>query len=168
MAAIDVLAAGILTIAGARGLLIGMIRETFSVLAVAGAIISVRLFTSPLAAWLRTEGHVTWGDLELRVASGALLVVGVVGTVIITGKIVKRGARAAGLGWADRLGGGVLGAAEGMLVVGLILAGAVAALGRDHRAVADSRVLAFFDEARGVAQSAQTDVAARPPPSRSH
>lgn len=165
MAAIDLLALGILAIAALRGLLIGMIREAFSLLALGGAIIAVRLFTGPLAAWLRAEGHVTWGDLELRVASGVLLGVSTVGAVIIAGKIVKRGVRAAGLGWADRVGGGLLGTAEGLLVVGLILAGVVAALGRDHRVVADSRVLAFFDEARSVAQNPPHADVASPPPS---
>jgi len=165
MAAIDVLALGILTLAAARGLLIGMIREAFSLLALGGAVIAVRLFTDPLATWLRTEAHVTWGDFTVRVAAGVLLVIGVVGAVVITGKIVKRGVRAAGLGWADRLGGGLLGAAEGLLVVGLILAGAVAAIGRDHAALADSRTLSFFDEARAVANrdAPHTDVAAPPP-----
>jgi membrane protein required for colicin V production len=165
MAAFDVLAVAILSLAALRGLLIGMIREAFSLIALGGAIVTVRLFTDPLAAWLRAEAHVAWGDLTLRVAAGALLVVSTVGAVIITGKIVKRGVRAAGLGWADRLGGGLLGTAEGLLVVGLILAGAVAAVGRDHGIVAHSRTLAFFDEARGVAQGSPPHVAAPPPSS---
>ncbi|MBW2444339.1 MAG: CvpA family protein [Deltaproteobacteria bacterium] len=167
MAAVDVLALGILTIAAARGLLIGMIREAFSLVALGGAIIAVRLFTDPLAAWLRTEAGVGWGDFTLRVGSGVLLVISVVGAVVIVGKIVKRGVRAAGLGWADRLGGGLLGTAEGLLVVGLILAGAAAAVGRDHISLVDSRALAFIDEARGVTSGGElggVDVAAPPLP----
>jgi len=163
MAAFDVVALGILTLAAARGLLIGMIREAFSLLALGGAIVAVRLFTDPLGAWLRAEAGVAWGDLTLRVASAVLLIVGVVGAVVITGKIVRRGVRAAGLGWADRLGGGLLGTAEGLLVVGLILAGAVAALGRDHTAIAESRTLALFDEARRTTQPAPANVASPPP-----
>lgn len=165
MAVLDVLAVGILALAAFRGLLIGMIREAFSLVALGGAIIAVRLFTDPLAAWLRNEGGVGLGDFSLRVLSGVLLVIGVVSAVMILGKAIRRGVRAAGLGWADRLGGGLLGTAEGLLLVGLILAGAVAAVGRDHTSLTQSRALAFFDEARGVARSVEAgdiDVAAPP------
>jgi membrane protein required for colicin V production len=162
MAAFDVLALAILSLAALRGLLIGMIREAFSLLSLGGAIIAVRLFTDPVAAWLRTEAHVELGNLPLRVVSAVLLVVVVVGAMMITGKAVRRGVRAAGLGWADRVGGGMLGTAEGLLVVGLILAGALATLGRDSTVLSQSRTLAFFDEARGAATA---DVASSPPPS---
>lgn len=162
MAAFDVLALAILSLAALRGLLIGMIREAFSLLSLGGAIIAVRLFTDPLALWLRTEGHVELGNFPLRVVSAVLLIVVVVGAMMITGKAVRRGVRAAGLGWADRVGGGMLGTAEGLLIVGLILAGALATLGRDSTVLSESRTLAFFDEARGAATA---DVAASPPPS---
>lgn len=166
MAVVDVLAVGVLGIAALRGLLIGMIREGFSLLALAGAVIGVRLFADPLAVWLRQDAGVGWSDFSVRLAAGAMLVVGVVGAVVIVGRVLRRGVRAAGLGWADRLGGGLLGTAEGLLVVGLVLAGTLAAVGRNHAALTGSRTLAFFDEARHVAQGhdpASADVSAPPP-----
>jgi len=166
VAVVDVLAFGVLGIAVLRGLVIGMIREGFSLLALAGAVIGVRLMANPLASWLREDAGVGWSDFSLRVAAGTIVVVGVVGAVVIVGRILRRGVRAAGLGWADRLGGGLLGSAEGLLLVGLILAGALSAIGRDHPALTESRTLAFFDAARHVAQGDdldRADVAAPPP-----
>ena len=156
MAVLDVVALGVLVLAAARGLLIGMIREAFSIVALGGAIVALRLFTDPLAHWLRVEASVGWGDFSLRVASGILLVVTVVGAVVITGRLLRRGVRAAGLGWADRIGGGVLGTAEGLLVLALVLAGAVSTVGRDHELLARSRTLDLFDEARRVAEGSSS------------
>jgi membrane protein required for colicin V production len=160
LSAVDVAVAVILGVAVLRGLWIGLVREAFSIAALAGALVAVRLFTAPVASWLRHEAGLEAGDLALRVAAGALVAVTVVLAVAAAGRLLRRGLRAAGLGWADRLGGGLLGGAEGLLVAGVLLWAVVALLGRDHAQLAGSRAVAALDEARRVAAP---DVAAPPP-----
>jgi membrane protein required for colicin V production len=162
MAPIDGVVAAILVVAVARGLALGMIREAFSIAALAGAVIAVRFGTEPLAAWLGTQAAdagYAFGGWTLRVAAAVLWVVAVVAAVGFAGRMLRRGARAVGLGWADRVGGGMLGAAEGLLVAGLLVGVAAALLGRDHEALADSRALATLDQARQT--TAPPPVAAR-------
>ena len=169
MAAIDLVVAAILALAFVRGLLIGLIREAFSIAALGGAIVAVRIFTDPVAAWLRRDVGLDAGDFSLRLAAAVLLLVGVVAVVVLAGRILRRGIRAAGLGWADRVGGGVLGTAEGLLVAGLLLGAVVTMAGRDHELIAESRSLSALDEARGLASRAEArvaDVAAPPPGTR--
>jgi len=168
VAPLDAVALGVVSLAAVRGLLIGLIREAFSIGSLGGAVIAVRMGTDPLALWLRNDAQIDAGDFTLRVAAACLIVIGVVGMVTITGRFLRRGVRAAGLGWADRLGGGLLGSAEGALAVSLLLAGTVALVGRDHPLLATSRTLAALDEARqvAIAQSRpleEKDVSAPPP-----
>jgi membrane protein required for colicin V production len=160
LAAVDVVFGVILGVAVLRGVWIGLVREAFSIAALAGALVAIRLFTAPVASWLRHEAGLEAGDLALRVAAGALVAVSVVVAVAVAGRVLRRGLRAAGLGWADRVAGGLLGGAEGLLVAGLLLWAAVALVGRDHAQLAGSRALAALDQARRVAGP---DVAAPPP-----
>jgi membrane protein required for colicin V production len=147
ISAVDVAALAILALALARGLFIGMIREVFSLVALAAASVAVRFGTAPAAEWLVLNSPVAMGDLAARIAAGMVIAVAVVVAVAIVGRLVRRGARWAGLGFADRLGGGVLGAAEGTLVIVVLMLLALAVVGRDHPALADSRTLAAFESA---------------------
>ena len=80
--------------------------------------------------------------------------------------MLRRGARAVGLGLVDRAGGALLGAAEGSLVIAVLLVLATTVLGRDHPAFQDTRTLAAFERVEAVATGVRdTDVAA-PPRSR--
>jgi len=151
IAPIDLVVAAIVATAVLRGLWLGLIREAFSIAALAGAVIAVRLFADPAGAWLAAEAAAmgyALGDWTARIAAAVLLVVVVLAGVGIAGRMIRRGARAVGLGFADRLGGGVLGAAEGLLVAGLVVALTAALLGRDHPALDDSQALAALDQAR--------------------
>lgn len=161
--AIDVVAAAVLALAIFRGLWLGLIRESFSIAALGGAVIAVRLFTDPLALRLQTELALDWSDFALRISAGVLLVVGVLVGVALAGRLLRRGVRAVGLGWADRLGGGVLGTAEGLLVAGLLLMLGMSLVGPDHAMFEESRAVAALDEARRMARDAKPiDVAAPP------
>lgn len=165
---IDLVVAAILGVALLRGVFLGLIREAFSIGALAGAVVMVRLFAAPVAAWLveTTNGEVD-AALAPWIAGAALAVATVVG-VAVTGRLVQRGARAAGLGWADRAGGAVLGSAEGLLVAGLLLVILSAAIGRDHPFVAGSRSISALEELERRADARDLnpiDVAA-PPPAR--
>ena len=74
------------------------------------------------------------------------------------------GARAAGLGWADRLGGGALGALEGAVVTGVLLTVATTLLGRDHDLVRDTHSLAVLAEVERISGTDLSDVDVAAPP----
>jgi membrane protein required for colicin V production len=162
---VDTLVAAILAIALLRGLFLGLIREAFSIGALGAACVSVRFFTAPSAAWLH---EITRGAVSAALApwiAGAVVAVATVAGVAGLGRLLQRGARAAGLGWADRVGGAALGAAEGALVAGLLLLLIGAAIGREHPFVAGSRSIAALERVERLAEARPIDVAA-PPPAR--
>ena len=98
--------------------------------------------------------------------AGALLVVLTIAVVTSIGRTVRRGVRAVGLGFADRVGGALLGTAEGVLVVALLLTLVTGYLGRDHPALANTRTLAAMEQLELMAReapAANRDVASPPP-----
>jgi len=140
----------ILAVAIVRGVVIGLIREGFSLGALAAAVFATRLATPTAARWLETwsEGRVD-PVLAPWIAGSAIAIASIL-FVAVLGRLLQRGARLAGLGWADRLGGAALGAAEGALVAVLVLTGSLWVLGRSHPALASSRSLAAYDELKGA------------------
>jgi uncharacterized membrane protein required for colicin V production len=111
-------------------------------------VLAARFATEPMAAWLV---DVTGGELGPSLApwfSGALIAMATVVAVGLLGRMIRRGARFAGLGWADRLGGAALGAAEGTLVAILIVLGTTFVIGRQHPSVEPSKSLRAYDEVR--------------------
>jgi membrane protein required for colicin V production len=162
---IDIVALAVLLIAALRGMSLGLIREVFSLGALAAAVIAVRVWNEPLGHWLqRASGNqlphylVTW-------LAGALLAVAVVAAVATFGRVMRQGARAVGLGFFDRLGGGALGVAEGALAAGILLFVIGGVLGRDHSLVAGSRSFALLERAEQLTapgSMASPDVAAPP------
>lgn len=160
MAALAVLGGALL-----RGLSIGMVREAFSVAALAAACVAVHVGTGPAAEWLLRNADPDLGPLGARVLAGFAIGLAALVGVGLVGRLVQRSVRFAGLGLADRLAGGAIGAAEGALVVGVALLAAVTLVGRAHPLLADSQVLAAFERAerlaRGEAGPAR-DVAAPP------
>ena len=163
MAPVDLLALSVLGVAVMRGFFLGLIREAFSLAAIGAACVAVRWFTGPAAAELQaaTDGRV--GDLAAPWIAGAGVAIASAAVVAITGRILRRGARAVGLGLVDRAGGALLGAAEGSLVIAVLLVLGTTVLGRDHPVFQDTRTLAAFERARAVASGArEIDVAAPP------
>jgi membrane protein required for colicin V production len=163
MAPIDAAALAILGIAAFRGMMLGLVRESFSLASLGIAYAAVLLYTRPFAAWLQQATNGRVGALVAPWLAGAgILVLGIAGTVLL-GRMGKRGARLAGLGWIDRAGGILLGSAEGLLVVGVVLSIAGALLGNDHPAIAKARSVAAFQRLERYAQSGEwplPDVAA--------
>lgn len=161
MMAVDVVVLTILALATLRGFFLGLVRETFSIAALVGAFIAARLGTTPLAALLAQHVGPDWSPLALRALAGGVLVVGVLACATLAGRVARRGVRWVGLGWVDRFGGGVLGAAEGTLVGALVISGALLVFGRDDPRLSGSRSLHVYEEIR--AQLAEPpDVAAAP------
>lgn len=150
---LDVVALAVLAVALLRGFFIGAVREAFSLAGLAAACIAVRLGAGPGGLWLAERAPVDLGVFAAKIAAGALIAIAVVFGVAIVGRFVRRGVRLAGLGMADRLAGGVLGATEGAIVVALLLMLGITAVGRDHPALADTRALVAFEEAERIAAS---------------
>jgi membrane protein required for colicin V production len=164
---IDMVALAVLLMAALRGMALGLIREVFSLGALAAAVVAVRVWNEPFAHWLeRTAGlpHylVPW-------LAGALLVAGVVTAVAMFGRMMRQGARTVGLGFFDRLGGAAIGVAEGALAAGVLLFMIGGVLGRDHSLVANSRSFALLERAEhqlAAAREAQRPDVAAPPRTR--
>jgi membrane protein required for colicin V production len=163
---VDVATLAILTLAVLRGLFIGLIREVFSLGALAAACIAVRLGTAPAADWMLLNLPLEIGSLTARVVAGIVIAIAVIVSMAAVGRVLRRGARWAGLGFADRLAGGVLGAAEGSLVIVVLMLLGIALVGRDHPHLADSQTLAAFESAERLAQQTRPVLppAQSPPP----
>lgn len=160
---IDRVSLGVVVLAAARGLWIGLLREAFSIGALAAAFVSVRLWTDPAALWLldRAPFGIELSAPQARIAGGALVALAAMFVVVAIGGFVRKRVHATALGFVDRVLGGALGGAEGALVVGLLLIGVVAFVGEDHEVLAGSRSVEMLARARGIAGELP-DVAAPP------
>ena len=164
LAPIDAAALAILGIAASRGFALGLVRESFSLGSIGIAYVAVVLYSDRLAQWIERETNGEVGALVAPWLAGAAIVVGGIASAVILGRLGKRGARIAGLGWIDRAGGVLLGSVEGLLVVGTALSIASAVLGREHPVFATSRSLGTFERFQQLAASGEwplPDVAAR-------
>lgn len=161
---LDRIALGIVAIATLRGLWIGLLREAFSIGALAAAFVAVKLWTEPAAAWLVEHAPFlsSLSERQSHVVSGALVGVLAAFVVVAVGGFVRKRVHATPLGWLDRLFGGALGSAEGALVVSVLLVGVVAFVGPDHEVLAGSQSVELLSRARVFADDLP-DVAAPPP-----
>ncbi len=162
---LDLVVLALLAVAVLRGLLLGLVRESFSLAALAAAVLAVRTFTEPAAASLVPFAGARLSPLALKVLAAAGVGGLALALVAIAGRVARRGVHAAGLGLADRIGGAGLGLAEGLLVAALILTGLAAVLGRDHPALTRSRSfgeLVRVERAVGTPEETRRDVAAPP------
>jgi uncharacterized membrane protein required for colicin V production len=127
-----------------------LIREGFSIAAIGAATIVTRLSVDPLANWITetTAGEIG-GRTSIWVA-GVTLVVATILVVGLVARFLRRGARYAGLGWADRLGGGALGFAEGAVVSTILVLVAIWLVGPTHPTLAGSRSLAALERLQSM------------------
>lgn len=148
LTSLDGLVLAILIVAVVRGIFIGLVRESFSIAALAAAVIATRYWTSPAGDWLHAlSGSTITPEVAFWVAGGLMAVCTVI-LVALVGRVVRRGLHIAGLGWADRVGGAVIGASEGLIIAMLLVLGATWALGRDHPVISESRSLEAYDMVR--------------------
>jgi len=157
-AVLDGIVLAIMIVALARGCMIGVIREAFSLGSIAAACVAISYGTTPLAKWLTTISREQIPESISPWLAGALIAIATIAVVGTLGRILRRGARAVGLGFADRFAGALLGAAEGILVSLLVVIGASFALGRDHVWIADSYSLRAYDEIRAVLERESIEV----------
>jgi uncharacterized membrane protein required for colicin V production len=166
---IDAVALALLVLAALRGLWIGALREAFSLAGLAGAAWAVAAFRAPAGAWLAEHGPFEMTDLAARLVAALVLGAGTLVGVGVLSRLAHRGMREAGLGLADRVAGGLLGAFEGALVVAALVFGLTALLGRDDSALAGTRSLAAFEwveERLGVAVGESPRAGLSSPPAR--
>lgn len=138
----------VLVIAMLRGLFIGLIREGFSIASLAAGVLAARLFTAPAAALLvdLSEGQIGAGVAPW--ITGTVLAITTIALVALFGRVLRRGARLAGLSWADRVGGAALGTAEGVVISMVVVLGASWIVGRANPQIAASRSLEAYDLVR--------------------
>lgn len=163
--AVDWIAAGILGVALLRGLFVGLIRQVTSLAALVAAYFVVDRFTPDAARWLvRAAGGSVAPELAPWIA-GAGLAIGTLLCGALLGRLLRRGARMALLGLPDRVGGALLGAAEGVLVCAILLRVGTAYTGREHPLVEDSFSIAALERLERLAADVApgVDVAAPPP-----
>ncbi len=166
MAPLDVVVLALLGVAALRGVFHGLVREVFSLAGLVGAVWVARALGDSAAAALAP--HLPgFPPVVVRGVAMTGIGIGVLFAVAIVRALARRGAEAAGLGFVDRLGGGLLGAAEGALVAALLLAALLATAGRESELVARSRSLAAFDALQARLRPSRPptphDVAAPPP-----
>jgi membrane protein required for colicin V production len=166
MSSIDFVVGAVLGIAALRGLFRGLTREVISLASLAAACVAVRLFVAPLAAWLVEASDGGIGTVPAPWIAGLLIAVATLAAGAVTARVVRGGARAVGLGWADHAGGAMLGAAEGALVSAILLLVLTTALGREHTFVAGSRSLAALEELERVAALGEDPLDVAAPPRR--
>lgn len=152
MASVDLLAAAVVAIALLRGLFLGLVREAFSLGSIAAAVIAVRFFAPSFGDWLVRVSSGSIGPTIAPWIAGAVVVVSVIAAVGMAGRWIRRGVKAAGFNWADRVGGAVLGAAEGALLVVVLLGLATSFLGRDHASIRGSHSLAALEHLESMVQ----------------
>jgi uncharacterized membrane protein required for colicin V production len=109
-------------------------------------VIATRYGIDPFSQVLQEVSGQSIGPAASPWIAGAIIVVVTVGVVTFAGKFIRKGVAGAGLGFADRIGGATLGAAEGMIVGLLVVLAATVSIGREHPAVEDSRSLDAFDK----------------------
>lgn len=149
----------IILLAAFRGLYIGLIREAFSIAALAGACVTVNYGARPGADLLvdATQGQI--GPSVAPWVAGAVIAVITVLAIGMVGRALRRGFRAVGLAWADRLGGVALGASEGILLAALVVLGTSWVLGPGHPSIADSRSVAVYEDLQSYVRDAQREAA---------
>ena len=141
----------VLVVAILRGLAIGLIRETFSMAALGAAVLAARYGAPPLGAWLTQVTGGETGPVPPNWIAGTVLAVIAAFAVGGLGYLIRRGVKLVGLSWADRIGGGALGALEGLVIGLLIVMGLSFFFGRNHPSIRDSATLTIYDELRQYA-----------------
>jgi uncharacterized membrane protein required for colicin V production len=165
---LDVLAAGVLALAALRGIWIGAVREAFSLAGLATAVVVVRTWRVPFGRWLDAHGPFEVTALAAQLLAALALGVASLLAVALIGRVVRRGVRGAGLGLLDRLGGLLLGSAEGAVVVAALAVGLGALLGRDDEVLAGTRTLAALEATETALGLAPPAVSTGPPSARVH
>ena len=149
LSTLDSVVLAVLAIAIIRGLWIGLIREGFSVAALGGGLLAIRYGTPPAGRFIEEAARGDLGPTVSMWIAAVVIGIGVVFIVGAAGKMLRKGAHAVGLGWADRLAGGVIGFAEGALAAGVILVVTTWAAGADSPLIEKSKSIEVLEGLQG-------------------
>ena len=145
LSTLDALVLAVMGIAIVRGLWIGLIREGFSIAALGGGLLAVRYGIGPLASWIESVSQGDLGPTASTWIAGAAIAITAIALLGSAGRVLRRGVHAVGLGWADRIAGGFIGAAEGALASAVLLVIATWAAGADSPLVERSKSIHILD-----------------------
>ena len=137
MNALDLAVLVTIALALLRGMWIGLTKEVFSLGALAAACFAVWLFAPEAGRWLAQRSGLA-PPFAVGIC-GFAIGVGALAAVVVAGNFAQRGVAAAGLRRFDRVGGGILGTAEGVIVATLLLLVATKLLGSSDALVANSK-----------------------------
>lgn len=98
-----------------RGLMRGLVTEFIAIMAVILGCVGAKMWGPQFAHWLLAQ--FTWPERICEVVSYALLFLGITLALNIVGRLFSRLLSAIHLGWANRLLGGVFGAAKYAVIV---------------------------------------------------
>jgi membrane protein required for colicin V production len=159
---IDMIVLTVLFVTIVRGIWIGLIREGSSLAAIGIATIVTRLLVDPFSTRLTelTGGEIT-GKTAMWIA-GILLVVATIVALGFVARLLRRGAEAAGLGWADRIGGAALGAAEGAIIGAILVTIALWLVGPNHATTEGARSIELVEELQSMHDSGELPSVASP------
>ena len=162
---LDIVVAAIIAAAMLRGFFVGLVREAFSIAAL-WAPPTWRSSCSPFPprTGCRRSRTATSVPASRRGSAAPVSPSEPSTVVILLGRGLQRTLRAAGLNWADRVGGGLLGAAEGVLVAGILLVLGAEVLGRDHPAFSETVSLAAIEEFERLSEESEIDIDVAAPP----
>lgn len=145
LSTLDAVVLVVLGIATVRGIFIGLIREGFSIATLGGGLLAVRYGIEPLAGWIERLSDGDVGPTAATWIAGAAIAITAIALLGSLGKLLRRGVHAVGLGWADRIAGGFIGAAEGALVAAVLLVVATWAAGPNSGLVEKSKSIQILD-----------------------
>jgi membrane protein required for colicin V production len=159
---LDWIALTLVGLACLRGLWIGLIREGLSLATVGIATIVTKLYVTPTSGWLtgQTDGELT-GRTSVWIA-GVLIVLATIAVLAIVGRLLSRSAAVVGLGWADRMGGGALGFAEGAIVASILVVIALWILGPNHASTQGARSVELVQKLRSLREAGELPSVAAP------
>lgn len=125
----------------------GLIRELFSLAGLAAGVLLASWYYRPVASWLEQ-----WISSAPAAKTAAFLSIALsVGVAAgLLGRLFRRTAKTIGLGWFDRLAGGLFGFLRGCLMITAVML-AIVAFAPSFSALRTSRLAPYFlDAAHGI------------------
>ncbi len=166
MALVDLALAALMALALVRGLAIGLVREVLSLAALAGAAVAGFRLAEPAGRALLELSGGALPPIAATFAGGFGVALATFAAIRLGGRLLSRALHAVGLGLPDRLGGGLLGLAEGAVLALLLLRGAMAVLGPDHPQLEGTHAIAVWKALEEHTRGGSAGVAAPPPDPR--
>lgn len=139
---LDWLLAGMLALSTVRAVMRGLVQSLFGLAGLICGFLIAGAKDEAAAVWVVHRGWIVTPEVA-RVVCYAVILVGVMVLFGVAGAVARRTAHAAGLGWADRLLGGLTGVARGVLL-GVALLLMVKAIVPNAVVLRTSRLSSYF------------------------